>query len=49
MSTPRPAGALTGLTRVRRFQQDDAHIFCMVNQIKAEVAGVLDMIAEVYS
>jgi threonyl-tRNA synthetase len=43
------SGALTGLTRVRRFQQDDAHIFCMVSQIKAEVAGVLDMIAEVYS
>ena len=42
------SGALTGLTRVRRFQQDDAHIFCMVNQIKAEVAGVLDMIATVY-
>ena len=42
------SGALTGLTRVRRFQQDDAHIFCMVSQIKAEVAGVLDMIATVY-
>ena len=42
------SGALTGLTRVRRFQQDDAHIFCMVSQIKAEVAGVLDMISTVY-
>jgi len=48
MSTPRPAGALTGLTRVRRFQQDDAHIFCMVSQIKQEIANVLDMIATVY-
>ena len=28
------SGALTGLTRVRRFQQDDAHIFCMQSQIK---------------
>lgn len=27
------AGALTGLTRVRRFQQDDAHIFCMPSQV----------------
>ena len=27
------SGALTGLTRVRRFQQDDAHIFCMFEQI----------------
>jgi len=42
------SGALTGLTRVRRFQQDDAHIFCMVSQIKQEVAGVLDMISTVY-
>jgi len=43
------SGALTGLTRVRRFQQDDAHIFCMVSQIKEEVANVLDMIATVYN
>jgi len=42
------SGALSGLTRVRRFQQDDAHIFCTVAQIKQEVAGVLDMIATVY-
>ena len=27
------SGALTGLTRVRRFQQDDAHIFCAPDQI----------------
>ena len=27
------SGALTGLTRVRRFQQDDAHIFCRVDQV----------------
>ena len=31
------SGALTGLTRVRRFQQDDAHIFRTVAQIKEEV------------
>ena len=30
------SGALTGLTRVRRFQQDDAHIFCTIAQIKDE-------------
>jgi len=42
------SGALTGLTRVRRFQQDDAHIFCTVAQIKQEVANVLDMIQTVY-
>lgn len=27
------SGALTGLTRVRRFQQDDAHIFCTNDQV----------------
>jgi threonyl-tRNA synthetase len=27
------SGALSGLTRVRRFQQDDAHIFCAVEQV----------------
>ena len=27
------SGALTGLTRVRRFQQDDAHIFCTPEQV----------------
>ena len=43
------AGALTGLTRVRRFQQDDAHIFCMPSQIESEIAGALDFLHFVYS
>jgi len=42
------SGALTGLTRVRRFQQDDAHIFCREDQIKVEVLGALDFMREVY-
>ncbi|KAF5741053.1 threonine--tRNA ligase mitochondrial [Tripterygium wilfordii] len=42
------SGALTGLTRVRRFQQDDAHIFCRESQIKDEVRGVLEFIDYVY-
>ena len=42
------SGALTGLTRVRRFQQDDAHIFCTAEQIEVEVAGVLDFLKRVY-
>ncbi|XP_046661420.1 threonine--tRNA ligase 1, cytoplasmic-like isoform X4 [Homalodisca vitripennis] len=42
------SGALTGLTRVRRFQQDDAHIFCAVPQIKAEITGALDFLRHVY-
>jgi threonyl-tRNA synthetase len=41
-------GALHGLTRVRRFQQDDSHIFCRQDQIESEVAGVLDLIKYTY-
>jgi threonyl-tRNA synthetase len=43
------SGALTGLTRVRRFQQDDAHIFCRQDQIKQEVLGALDFMRYVYT
>eukprot|EP00899_Mesostigma_viride_P012864 jgi/Mesvir1/21579/Mv04019-RA.1 len=43
------SGALSGLTRVRRFQQDDAHIFCAENQIFSEVKGVLDMLQHCYA
>ncbi|KAI4469075.1 threonine-trna ligase [Holotrichia oblita] len=42
------SGALTGLTRVRRMQQDDAHIFCAVEQIKDEIKGALDFLKHVY-
>lgn len=42
------SGALTGLTRVRRFQQDDAHIFCAHEQIKQEITGCLDFLRYVY-
>ncbi len=41
-------GALTGLTRVRRFQQDDAHIFCTEEQIETEIANCLDFLKYVY-
>ena len=41
-------GALSGLTRVRRFQQDDAHIFAAPNQIMEEVLGVLDFLDHIY-
>lgn len=43
------SGSLTGLTRVRRFQQDDAHIFCMPDQIEDEMAGALDFLMNVYN
>lgn len=42
------SGALTGLTRVRRFQQDDAHIFCAAEQIKDEIKGALEFLKHVY-
>ncbi|KAL6927886.1 threonyl-tRNA synthetase [Hanseniaspora valbyensis] len=42
------SGALSGLTRVRRFQQDDAHIFCMESQIETEIAGIFDFLKYVY-
>lgn len=43
------SGALTGLTRVRRFQQDDAHIFCAPEHIKDEINGCLDFLRYVYT
>mmetsp|Transcript_13954 Transcript_13954/g.38129 ORF Transcript_13954/g.38129 Transcript_13954/m.38129 type:complete len:883 (-) Transcript_13954:235-2883(-) len=42
------SGALSGLTRVRRFQQDDAHIFVRPDQIKNEVKSCLDFLTYVY-
>lgn len=42
------SGALSGLTRVRRFQQDDAHIFCKEDQIKGEMADLFDFLSEMY-
>ncbi|KAK4146631.1 uncharacterized protein C8A04DRAFT_25550 [Dichotomopilus funicola] len=42
------SGALSGLTRVRRFQQDDAHIFCREDQIKEEVAALFDFMSSFY-
>ncbi|GKT82809.1 LOW QUALITY PROTEIN: threonyl-tRNA synthetase [Colletotrichum tofieldiae] len=42
------SGALSGLTRVRRFQQDDAHIFCREDQIKSEISNLFDFLREMY-
>lgn len=41
------SGELNGMTRVRGFTQDDAHIFCTPDQIDAEVRGCLDLVAVV--
>ena len=42
-------GALSGLTRVRQFCQDDAHIFCTEEQIESEVASLLDLVKRIYT
>ncbi|KAF2737171.1 class II aaRS and biotin synthetase [Polyplosphaeria fusca] len=42
------SGALTGLTRVRRFHQDDAHIFCRPDQILEEIERTLKFVSMVY-
>lgn len=41
------SGVLHGLTRVRQFTQDDAHILCMPEQVESEILGVLKFVAEV--
>ncbi|KAK9857216.1 hypothetical protein WJX84_005920 [Apatococcus fuscideae] len=40
------SGTLHGLFRVRGFTQDDAHIFCLPDQITKEIIGVLDMVEQ---
>ncbi|HSN96896.1 MAG TPA: threonine--tRNA ligase [Candidatus Nanopelagicales bacterium] len=42
-------GVVHGLARVRTFCQDDAHIFCMPEQLQAEIGSFLDLIQEVYA
>ena len=38
------SGVLHGLMRVREFAQDDAHIFCTPDQIKSEIAGIMEFV-----
>lgn len=42
------SGALSGLTRLRRFHQDDGHIFCRHEHIKREISRTLDFVQLVY-
>lgn len=42
------SGALSGLTRVRRFQQDDAHLFCAPEHIEQEIKNSIDFMRTVY-
>jgi threonyl-tRNA synthetase len=44
-----PSGTLHGLLRARHFAQDDAHIFCTIEQIQEEVAGCLEFAFATYA
>jgi threonyl-tRNA synthetase len=43
------SGELTGMTRVRGFTQDDAHIFCTVDQVKDEVRATVALVQFVFN
>lgn len=43
------SGTLHGLSRVRSFAQDDAHVFCMPEQVESELRGFFAMLREVYT
>jgi len=42
------SGTLTGLMRVRQFTQDDAHIYCRLDQIQDEITAMLELVREWY-
>ncbi len=42
------SGSLHGLSRVRTFCQDDAHIFCSLDQLKSEIAKFIEMLNIIY-
>ncbi|HUT30349.1 MAG TPA: threonine--tRNA ligase [Sedimentisphaerales bacterium] len=42
------SGVMHGLFRVRKFTQDDAHIYCMPDQTESEIVGVINLIFETY-
>ncbi len=42
------SGVMHGLVRVRQFTQDDAHIYCLPEQIESEIIGVANLIFEMY-
>ena len=42
------SGSLHGLSRVRTFCQDDAHIFCTMDQIKAEIVRFIELLNTIY-
>jgi threonyl-tRNA synthetase len=43
------AGVMSGLTRVRSFTQDDAHVYCAPEQLQEEIQALVAFVREVYS
>ena len=43
------SGELNGMTRVRGFTQDDAHIFCAEDQLNAEIMRCLDLVKQIFA
>lgn len=43
------SGALSGLTRVRKFHQDDGHIFCTPEQVEGEIKKCLELVDMCYT
>jgi threonyl-tRNA synthetase len=43
------SGVTAGLTRVRTFCQDDAHVYCTLDQVEAEIGKILDMVVKTYT
>ncbi len=43
------SGVLNGLFRVRKFTQDDAHIYCTPEQLEGEVNAIIDLVERMYS
>jgi threonyl-tRNA synthetase len=43
------SGVLNGLFRVRKFTQDDAHVFCTEEQLNEEIVKLIELVEEIYS
>ena len=43
-----PSGELNGMTRVRGFTQDDAHLFCTEEQVPGEIQGCLQLVKTIF-
>lgn len=43
------SGALSGLTRVKGFTQDDAHIFCTPEQLTEEITSIIDFVSDAFA